>query len=64
MHKIRPSDIAAKKRYDAKTYDRRIVSLRKQDDADIIAALDALIADGQTTTQAFRTILRRGLNAR
>lgn len=64
MNKISPSDIAAKRRYDAKTYDRRIVSLRKQDDADIIAALDALIAEGQTTTQAFRTIMRRGLSAR
>ena len=61
MQKITPAKIASNKRYDAKTYDRRIVSLRKQDDADIIAAVDELIAKGMTTSEAFKYLIRKSL---
>lgn len=59
MKKVTPAKAAATKRYDAKTYDRRMISLRIKDDADIIAAVDELIAKGMTTSEAFKHLIRK-----
>ena len=49
-------------RYHAKTYDRMVVSLRKIDDADVIAAIAARKASGMQTSDAVKSLIREALN--
>ena len=64
MKKTSDARIAANSRYNAKTYDRFIVSLRKVDDIDILNALNELFEQGYTTTEAFKLLIREGIAAR
>lgn len=61
MKKTSDARIVANSRYNAKTYDRFIVSLRKADDIDILNALNKLFEQGYTTTEAFKILIRKGL---
>ena len=47
-----------KKRYNNKAYRQYLVSLRVDQDADLIAKIDALKKDGYSTTDAFRKIIK------
>ena len=49
-------------RYKKKTYDRMMVSFRKVDDADILAAIAAKKAEGLQTSDAVKALIRDGLN--
>lgn len=49
---------AVKARYNAKTYKRYQIALRKEDDADLIAWLDAQTAAGRGVTDVIREALR------
>lgn len=53
---------AVTQRYHAKTYDRMVVSLRKVDDADVIAAIAARKASGMQTSDAVKSLIREALN--
>lgn len=53
---------AATQRYHAKTYERMVVSLRKVDDADVIAAIAARKASGLQTSDAVKSLIREALN--
>ena len=46
-------------RYKKKTYDRRMLTLRKVEDADIIAMIDAERAKGYQTSEAIKNLIRR-----
>ena len=48
----------AKKRYNDKAYNSYLVRLRKVEDADLIARIEALKASGVPTTEAFRQLIR------
>ena len=49
-------------RYKKKTYDRILVSFRKVDDADILAAISAKKAEGMQTSDAVKALIRDGLS--
>lgn len=53
---------AVTQRYHAKTYDRMVVSLRKIDDADVIAAIAARKASGMQTSDAVKSLIREALD--
>lgn len=53
---------AVKQRYNAKTYERVSVLLRKIDDADVIAAIAARKASGMQTSDAVKSLIREALN--
>lgn len=61
MKKTSDAKIAANTRYNSKTYERFIVSLRKIDDADILSALKELFDQGYTTTESFKILIRKGM---
>ena len=61
MKKTSDARIAANARYNSKTYERFIVSLRKIDDADILLALKELFEQGHTTTESFKILIRKGM---
>lgn len=61
MKKTSDARIAANTRYNIKTYERFIVSLRKIDDADILSALKELFDQGHTTTESFKILIRKGM---
>lgn len=46
-----------KKRYNDKTYRQYLVSLRVDQDSDLIASIEKLKKDGYSTTDAFRKII-------
>lgn len=48
----------AKKRYNDKAYNSYLVRLRKVEDAELIARIEALKASGVPTTEAFRQLIR------
>lgn len=48
---------AVKKRYNDKTYKAYTVTLRKVEDADLIARIEAEKAKGFQTTEAFKRLL-------
>ena len=47
-----------KSRYAAKTYNRLMLTLRKAEDADIIAMIDAERAKGYQTSEAIKNLIR------
>lgn len=47
-----------KKRYSDKTYNRYLLSFRKNEDADIIALIEAEKAKGLSTTEVFRKLIK------
>lgn len=49
------------RRYQKKTFDRFTVMCRKSEDADIIAAISAMKADGLQTSAAIKKLIRAGL---
>lgn len=53
---------AVKQRYNAKTYERVALSLRKVEDADVIAAIAARKAAGMQTSDAVKSLIRDALN--
>ena len=53
---------AVTQRYIDKTYDRLTVSLRRIDDADVIAAIAARKAAGLQTSDAVKSLIREALN--
>ncbi len=52
LHKLR-----SQKRYNDKTYRQYLVSLRVEQDADLIAKIEELKKDGYSTTDAFRKLI-------
>lgn len=49
---------AVKKKYNEKTYHQYLVSLRVDQDADLIAAIEELKSKGVATTDAFRKLIK------
>ena len=49
---------AVKKKYNDKTYHQYLVSLRVEQDADLIAKIEDLKKDGYSTTDAFRKLIK------
>ena len=47
-----------KQRYNKKTYDRIILSLRKEDDSDIIALIESEKAKGYSNSAAIKNLIR------
>lgn len=50
-----------KMRYNQKAYEKYTLMFRRDDDADIIAAVDALKAQGMSTKQAVAHLIRKAL---
>lgn len=64
VKKTSNAQLEASAKYNAKTYTRYYVSLRKIDDADILSALDELFSIGFSTSEAFKLLIREGIAAR
>lgn len=62
MKKTSVAQLEATAKYKKKVYQRFILSLRKIEDADILSALDELFEQGYTTTEAFKILIRKGLD--
>ena len=50
---------AATRRYNAKTYKNYMLKLRKAEDAELIARIEALKASGLQTTAAIKKLINR-----
>lgn len=50
-----------KMRYNQKAYEKYTLMFRRDDDADIIAAVDALKSQGMSTKQAIAQLIRKSL---
>lgn len=61
MKKTSDAQLEATAKYKKKVYQRFILSLRKIEDADILSALNELFEQGYTTTEAFKILIRKGL---
>ena len=61
MKKTSDAQLEASEKYKKRVYARYTLSLRKIEDADILSALDELFEQGYTTTEAFKTLIRKGL---
>lgn len=61
MRKTSDAQLEATAKYHKKTYERYNVSIRKVDDADIIAALNELFSLGFSTSEAFKILIREGI---
>lgn len=53
-----PARQAANRRYDAKTYRRVTISLRLEDDADILESMDAAKSQGLSLREWLRKIMK------
>ena len=58
MPKLSEKKIAANARYSRKTYTQYLIKLRKVEDAEIIAAIEAKKASGIMPTEYFRQLFR------
>ena len=61
MRKTSDAQLEATAKYHKKTDERYDVSIRKVDDADIIAALNELFSLGFSTSEAFKILIRDGI---
>lgn len=62
MKKTSDAQLEATAKYKKKVYQRFILSLRKIEDEDILSALNELFEQGYTTTEAFKILIRKGLD--